>query len=155
MLLISIVLNSEQRIPLCLSLSSWKVLTDLGKKKRKEKAMDSSSLSNPLVKQLKESIHRRAGQPTQAVSRLVWVQCELGDDLALAVRVMEAAQGHLWVCAASPFCFLTSWHYLSTVWLCATTEDKSWHLNVQKTATTAKAYVAWEKKKTNQHMDSG
>lgn len=63
-------------------------------KTKKEKAMDSSSLSNPLVKQLKESIHRRAGQPTQAVSRLVWVQCELGDDLALAVRVMEAAQGH-------------------------------------------------------------
>lgn len=57
--------------------------------------MDSSFLSNPLVKQLKEFIHRRAGQPTQAVSRLVWVQCELGDDLALAVGVMEAAQGHL------------------------------------------------------------
>lgn len=72
-----------------------KSLDRLGEKKKKEKAMDSSSLSNPLVKQLKEFIHRRAGQPTQAVSRLVWVQCELGDDLALAVGVMEAAQGHL------------------------------------------------------------
>lgn len=66
-----------------------------GEKDIKAKAMDSSSLSNPLVKQLKESIRRRAGQPIQAASRLVWMQCELGDDLALTVRVIEAAQGHL------------------------------------------------------------
>lgn len=61
MLLISMALNPEQRIPLCLSLSSWKVLTDLGgegeRKIRKKKRWTHhpypthwwSSLRNPFI----------------------------------------------------------------------------------------------------------